>query len=116
MSKQASRSWGLGLIALGILFVVNAAIGDSSVLDVVIAVIAILIVQALPLPPALDAWINRASLLVRAVVALGVLVVGILLIGLIQVSGISLRVALPVLLLVPGVILLGMSRFSKSDK
>ena len=113
MIKQASRSWGTSLIILGLLFILNTAIGDSTVFDLVIAVVAILIVQALPLPPALDAWINRSSLLVRAGVALVVLVVGILLIGLIEVSGVSLRVAAPVLLLVPGVVLLGMSRFSK---
>lgn len=113
MNKQASRSWGTGLIVLGILFIVNAAVGNSPVLDVVIGVVAILIVQALPLPPALDAWMKQSSLLVRSGVALGVLLVGILFIGLIEVSGISLRVAAPVLFLVPGVVLLGMSRFSK---
>ncbi|MCA9895065.1 MAG: hypothetical protein KC615_18895 [Anaerolineae bacterium] len=113
MSKQIYRSWGTGLLVLGLLFVLNALITESSIVDVIIGVIAILIGQALPLPPAMDAWIKRSSLLVRAGVALVVLVLAILLIGLIQTTGVSLQVVMPALFLVPGVVLLGMSRFSR---
>ena len=82
-TRVMQRSWGMGLVAIGVAGLVGSRLGDSFIVSVVLDTLLILIAVLLPLPPGLEARIRAWPFLVRAVVLAGaflaVLAVGIVL-------------------------------------
>jgi hypothetical protein len=102
------RSWGLALLVIGAALLLQYALGDAPLMNIAVGTLVLIIGQLVPLPPKFEARMVALPLVVRLIVAVGIILSFSLL--LIALSELTSPLAIPLSVLLGGAALLIASR------